>query len=258
MKQLLVIFLLGFLAVTSLGQTSIDLGVSGAGGTYFGDMTTVAFQKSVNPAYGAFLRYNFNPRYSLRFNVMNGTISAEGQYDSGLWNFKKNVLDVSLLFEFNFLRYMVGDKQTPWSTFIFGGVGVQRYNYENRQTELAPLADPTYYSGIPHTYGGVFAPTIPFGLGVKYNISRKWGIGMEGGLRKSLSDKLDDLDDPRSYIDESGNQISFADQFHNNDWVGYFGFHLVYKIIGQNQNWELRTPRKRMIDWGIWNKNRKE
>lgn len=259
MKQLLVIFLLGFLAVTSLGQTSIDLGVSGAGGTYFGDMTTVTFQKSVNPAYGAFLRYNFNPRYSLRFNVMNGTIGAEGQYDSGLWEFKKNVLDVSLLFEFNFLKYMVADKQTPWSTFIFGGIGVQRYNYANREDELNPLVDPTYYDPkISHTYGGVFAPTIPFGLGVKYNIGRKWGIGMEGGLRKSLSDKLDDLDDPRSYIDASGNQISFADQFHNNDWVGYFGFHLVYKIIGQNQNWELRTPRKRMIDWGIWNKNRKE
>ena len=257
MKQLLVFFLMGFLTVTSLAQTSVDIGIFGGGGTYFGDMTKVDFQKSVNPAYGAFLRYNFNPRYGLRFNVLNGTIGAEGQYDEVNWPFSKNVMDISLLFEFNYLKYIVGDKETPWSTFLFGGVGVQMYNYEFRHDELFPLVDPTYFS-YPHTSGGVIAPTIPFGLGVKYNLSRKWGIGVEGGLRKSLSDKLDDLDDPLSYINEEDVQVKYTDQYHNNDWVAYFGIHLVYKIIGQNQDWELRTPKKRMLDWGIWNKNRKE
>ena len=254
MKQLLVIFLLGFLAVTTLGQTSIDLGVFGGGGTYLGDMTKIDFQKSVNPAYGAFLRYNFNPRYALRFNAVNGTIGAEGQFDKIPWSFNKNVVDVSLLFEFNYLKYMVGDKQTPWSTFIFGGIGVQRYTYKNRESELLGVVDPD----VKHSYGGVIAPTIPFGLGVKYNLGKKWGVGFEAGMRKTLSDKLDDLDDPRSYVNSDGVQIKYTDQFHNNDWTSYVGIQLVYKIIGQNQNWELRTPKKRTIDWGIRNKNRKE
>jgi len=257
MKQLLVFFLMGFLTVTSLAQSSVDIGIFGGGGTYFGDMTKVDFQKSVNPAYGAFLRYNFNPRYSLRFNLVNGTIGAEGQYDEVNWPFSKNVMDISLLFEFNYLKYIVGDKQTPWSTFLFGGVGVQMYDYEFRHDELIPLVDPTYFNYI-HNSGSVISPTIPFGLGVKYNLSRKWGIGLEGGLRKSLSDKLDDLDDPLSFINEDGVQVKYTDQFHNNDWVAYFGIHLVYKILDQNQDWELRTPKKRMLDWGIWNRNRKE
>ena len=257
MKQLLVIFLLGFLAVTSLGQTSFDLGVFGGGGTYLGDMTKIDFQKSVNPAFGAFLRYNFNPRYSLRFNAINGTIGAEGQFDESNWSFSKNVLDVSLLFEFNYMKYMVGDKQTPWSTFIFGGIGVQNYKYEPDRAKLSTVVDPTYLP-LVESSGSVFAPTIPFGLGVKYNIGKKWGVGFEAGMRKTLSDKLDNLDDPRSYVDSEGVQIKYTDSLHNNDWTAYVGIHLVYKIIGQNQNWELRTPKKKTVDWGIRNKNRKE
>jgi opacity protein-like surface antigen len=253
MKQLLVIFLIGFLAIKALAQPSVDVGVFGGAGTYFGDMTKIDFQKSINPAYGGFVRFNFNPRYAIRFNVINGTIGAEGEYDYQplnpsptdiSWNFNKNVLDISLNFEWNYLKYIVGDKETHWSTFIFGGVGMQTYKYT--------------IAGID---GSEIAPTIPFGLGVKYNLSKRWGIGLEGGLRKSFSDKLDNLDDPLSYINKSvtpNAQVKYTDQLHNNDWTSYMGIHLVYKLIYGNQDWEVRTPRKNMLDWGIWNKNRRE
>jgi len=250
MKQLLVIFLIGFLAIKALAQPSVDVGVFVGAGTYFGDMTKIDFQKSINPAYGGFVRFNFNPRYALRFNVINGTIGAQGEYDYQpqnpnpndlSWNFKKNVLDISLNFEWNYLKYIVGDKETHWSTFIFGGVGMQTFKYS--------------IAGID---GSEIAPTIPFGLGVKYNLSKRWGIGIEGGLRKSFSDKLDNLDDPLSSVNADKIQIKYTDQLHNNDWTSYMGIHLVYKLIYGNQDWELRTPRKNMLDWGIWNKNRRE
>jgi opacity protein-like surface antigen len=250
MKQLLVIFLIGFLAIKALAQPSVDIGVFGGAGTYFGDMTKIDFQKSLNPAYGGFVRFNFNPRYALRFNVINGTIGAEGEFDyqptnpnptDNFWSFNKNVLDISLNFEWNYLKYIVGDKETHWSTFISGGVGMQTYKYIT--------------NGID---GSEISPTIPFGLGVKYNLSRRWGIGLEAGMRKSFSDKLDNLDDPLSYIDADNVQIKYTDQFHNNDWTSYMGIHLVYKLIYGNQGWEVRTPRKNMLDWGIWNKDRKE
>jgi len=255
MKQLLVIFLIGFLAIKALAQPSVDIGVFGGAGTYFGDMTKVDLQKSINPAYGGFVRYNFNPRYALRFNVINGTIGAEGEYDYQLynpdptdlsWNFSKNVLDISLSFEWNYLKYIVGDKSTPWSTFISGGIGIQTYKYSIQTVN-------------GNSDGSEIAPTIPFGLGVKYNLSKRWGIGLEGGFRKSFSDKLDNLDDPLSYVNPDGVQIKYTDQLHNNDWTAYMGIHLVYKLIYGNQNWELRTVKERnMIDWGIKNKNRRE
>jgi len=267
MKQLLAIFLIGFLAIGAFGQPSVDIGIFGGAGTCFGDMTKIDFQKSVNPAYGGFVRYNFNPRYGLRFNVVNGAIGASGNFDQQEWNFNKNVMDISLLFEFNYLKYIVGDKITPWSTFIFFGVGMQTYNYEmdaSNQARLKPLVSPDYK---PNLDGSVdlselvMSPTIPFGLGVKYNLSKRWGIGIEGGLRKTFSDKLDNLDDPLSYEDMSVTppvQVKYSDQWHNNDWTAYAGIHLVYKMIYGNKEWDIRTPRNRMIDWGIWNSNRRQ
>ena len=47
MKQLLAIFLIGFLAIEAFGQPSVDIGIFGGAGTYFGDMTKTDFGKSV-------------------------------------------------------------------------------------------------------------------------------------------------------------------------------------------------------------------
>ena len=257
MKQLLAIFLLGFLTVNALGQPSLDVGVFGGVGTYFGDMTKVDFQKSINPAYGGFVRYNFNPRYGLRFNVLNGSIGADGEFESNPFTFKKDVLDISIQFEFNYLKYIVGDKITPWSTYLFGGIGMQLYKYENRKTELASFVDPSYFAN-DRSYGSIKTPTIPFGLGFKFNLSKRFGIGYELGFRKTFSDKLDDLDDPLSYTNADDIVVKYTDQFHNNDWTSYMGVHLVYKLIYGTKEWELKTPKKKMLDWGIWNKNRKE
>ncbi len=260
MKQILVFFLMGFLAIETFGQPSVDIGIFGGAGTYFGDMTKIELQKSLNPAYGGFVRYNFNPRYGFRFNVINGSIGAEGFYNAEPWNFHKNVMDVSLLFEFNYLKYIVGDKVTPWSTFIFFGLGLQTFNYTKDSAKLAPLVDQTYFEHA-ETSGSVMSPTIPFGLGVKYNLSKRFGIGLEASLHKSFSDKVDDLDDPLSYVNTTVTPnvpVKYTDTWHNNDWTAYLGVHLVYKLIYGNKEWELRTPRHKMVDWGIWNSNHRQ
>lgn len=252
MKRILIVFLIGFMAFKASGQQTVDIGIFGGAGTYFGDMTKIELQKSVNSAYGAFVRYNFNPRYGLRFNVLNGTIGALGEFESKPWDFKKNVWDVSLQFEFNFFKYIVGQKDTPYSTYIFAGVGMHTYDY-NLDPRLALLVDPTYdKSTISST---IYSATLPFGLGFKFNLSKRFGLGIEGGLRKTFSDKLDNLSDPLSYTTTGVDpvQIHYADQYHNNDWTAYAGIHLVYKLIYGAKEWELRTPKSKILDWGIHN-----
>ena len=257
MKRLLVLFTVGFLAVEALGQQSVDVGILGGAGTYFGDMTKIEMNKSINPAYGGFLRFNFNPRYALRFNVINSSIGAQGEFESKPWNFDKNVLDISLHFEFNYMKYIVGDKSTPWTTYLFGGAGMQTYSYEMDPNKLSPLVDPSYFANAAYS-GSVISPTIPFGLGFKFNLGKRWGIALEGSMRKSFSDKLDDLDDPLSHVDSQGALVKYTDQFHNNDWTSYVTIHLVYKAISGTRNWVLKTPRQNIFDWGIWNKDRRE
>lgn len=257
MKQVLIILLIVFWTVKALGQQSVDVGIYGGAGTYFGDMTKIEFKSSLNPAYGGFLRYNFNPRYGLRFNVVNGSIGATGEYDYHPWNFKKNVFDVSLLFEFNFLKYIIGEKETPWTTYIFCGIGMQTYNYQPHYLDISAVLEPNYLYWSAAS-GPVMTPTIPFGLGVKLNLSKRWGLGIEGSMRKTFSDKLDNLDDPLSYETADHVQIKYTDNMHNNDWTAYMGISLVYKMIYGNKEWVLLTPRKKIIDWGIWNSIRKE
>ncbi|HET6559014.1 MAG TPA: DUF6089 family protein [Prolixibacteraceae bacterium] len=250
MKQFIIVFLIALMVFKAQAQPSLDIGFFGGAGTYFGDMTKVDFSKSVNPAYGAFVRYNFNPRYALRFNVLNGTIGADGEFDNQLWtrnpetgemvsewSFDKNVMDISLQFEWNFFKYIVGDKETPHSTYIFGGVGMQNYEFSDF---YAPPGGPN----------SEVAATIPFGLGFKFNLSRRIGLGFEGGLRKTFSDKLDNLDDPLGY---PSSEPKYTDSYHNNDWTAYAGIHLVYKLFYGYKEWELTTPKKRILDWGIQN-----
>jgi len=43
-------------------------------------------------------------------------------------------------------------------------------------------------------------------------------------------DKLDNLDDPLAYINDEGKETVYSDFWHNNDWSGYLGVHLTYKI----------------------------
>lgn len=255
MKRLLMVFLIGFTVFKALGQPSVDVGIFGGAGTYFGDMTKIELSESVNPAYGAFVRYNFNPRYGLRFNVLNGSIGAVGEFNSQTWNtdldnlswdFNKNVLDISLQFEFNFFKYIVGEKETPYSSYIFAGVGTQTYRYKIEYPKSNEI---------------VIAPTIPFGLGFKVNLSKRFGLGIEGGMRKSFDDRLDNLDDPLSipanYVSlPLGNLNYYTDRYHNNDWTTYIGVHLVYKLIYGPQKWEINTSRDKILDWGIENNSK--
>ena len=196
MKRIVTFFLIAFIVFETHGQQSVDVGFFGGAGTYFGDMTKTEWQKSINPAYGAFMRFNFNPRYALRFNVLNGNIGAVGEFDYSdqngkYWDFNKNVLDISLQFEFNYFKYIVGDKETPYSTYIFGGVGMQTYGFN-----------------IDNIDGSEISPTVPFGLGFKFNLGKRVGLGIEAGLRKSFSDKLDNLDDPLTHSDKLYRPVS--------------------------------------------------
>jgi len=260
MKQFLMVFFIGFLIFEAHGQSSVDVGLFGGTGYYFGDMTKTELMKSINPAYGGFMRFNFNPRYGLRFNVINGTIGATGEVESVPWTFKKNVLDISLQFEFNYFKYIVGERETPYSTYIFAGVGIQTYNYTYDDAliqRLKPIVDETYFY-MKHNVAPI-TPTIPFGLGFKFNLTKQIGLGIETGFRKTFSDKLDDLDDPLSYQVTKGDVISnikYTDQFHNNDWTAYTGIHVVYKLIYGNKEWQVRTPKARILDWGIENNSK--
>ena len=252
MKRLFLITFSLLVFGSASAQQNADIGIWGGVGSYVGDMTQVDHSSSLKPAYGVFLRYNFNSRYSLRGTVMTGTSEAVGEFETATWGFSKSVTDLSLMGEFNFFRYIIGSKRYTLSTYILGGVGVSLYPYSYDPVALQgvvgylnnvpPSPVPVNYSSVTVGYNeNVYALNVPLGFGFKFNISERWGLGVETQIRKYFNDKLDDLDDPRKfYTFDSVNPndsywTEYSDAIHNNDWTFHLGLHLTYRFFRGNR-----------------------
>lgn len=239
------------LTVSVHAQKTADIGIWGGTLTsVHGDMDKDTPFQSFNLNFGAYFRYNFNARVGMRAMFLTGKFSSEGTVEEEPWVFDKSVQDLSLQAEVNFLRYILGKKKVRFSPYVTFGIGVAYFPYTFTSGRLAtdPLGpegilgfnpnhpeleyDPATGNPIIVDYEeSVTTLTIPFGMGFKYTIGDRLGVGVEYQMRKYLSDKLDDLDDPLAHIDGLGKTIIYNDGSHNNDWAGYLGVHLTYMIF---------------------------
>jgi len=232
MKKLLLVFTAVALSISVFAQPSADIGIWGGSSTYWGDVKEISPMQTFNLNLGLYFRYNFNPRISLRTMFLTGNFSAEGYVEDNQWNFGKMAQDLSVMVEINYLKYIMGEKKTPVTPYILGGFGMMFFPYTLDPVKLAPIN--SYFTGVNQTEESVVTPTLPFGFGIKFNIGERLGVGIEYQLRKILTDKLDDLDDPLRYETENSSgeniTIKYSDLIHNNDWPGYAGIHVTYKI----------------------------
>jgi len=136
-------------------------------------------------------RYNFNPRMVLKANLGMGHISGttKGQFyptDAGSETpeggtpaqdrrFGRNILDLGLQFEFNFLGYGRGEAYkglSPWTPYLLAGVGVT-----------------VGMGGGGPAAGGM---NIPLGVGFRYKVRPRLNLGLEWTVRFTTTDRLDD------------------------------------------------------------------
>jgi len=217
------------ITVSGFAQKTADIGIWGGTSNYYGDMQDVPSFQSFKPNFGAYFRYNFNPRVGMRLQFLTGRFGADGYYQEVPWSFSKNVQDLSLQVEINYLKYWLGDKNTPFSPYILGGIGVVYFPYD-LDPALIYAFNPDNNKGTQIIEESVTSLSLPFGFGIKTHIGERFGIGVEYLMRKLFVDKLDNLDDPLAYINNNGEEFTYSDFLHNNDWSGYLGIHLTYKI----------------------------
>jgi len=239
MKKILLVFATVWITVSGNAQITADIGVWGGTSMYFGDLDNSNPIKPLSPNFGGYFRYNFNSRVGLRAMFLTGSITDEGKIEGELWEFSKGVQDFSLQIEINFLKYILGLDKTPFSTYVTAGLGVAFLPYDLDSTGIASIEtiskfNPNHNKGSYYPIQeSVIAPTFPFGIGFKYSLGQRLGIGIEYQMRKMFSDKLDNLDDPLAYkttINGADEVITYTDAIHNNDWSGYLGVHVTYKI----------------------------
>lgn len=228
MKRLLFVAFSLLLMQFVQAQKTADIGLWGGLGTYSGDMTMVKTTSSLAPAAGLFIRYNFNPRYSVRGTVMLGGSKATGEFESSAWEYSKTVTDVSAMFEFNFWKYIIGSKKHSITTYLIGGLGLGFYPYEFDDVALNSVGA---YIPIDGEDKDVTALNMPFGFGFKFNIGERWSVGLESQFRKYFDDKLDNLDDPRTSINKTTGVVTeYNSLLHNNDWTYHLGVHVCYRF----------------------------
>ena len=242
MNKILLVFAVILLTVSGKAQNTADIGIWGGTSGYIGDIDDAGFFQQFNPNFGAYYRYNFNARVSLRAQFLMGGFGANGMIEGVEIPFSKNVEDISLQIEINYLKYIIGLKNMPFSPYVMAGVGVAYFPYDMNPTFISTFNPVNPTLNVRHNKGttlineSVVTPTIPFGIGFKYTIGQRLGIGIEYQMRKLFSDKLDNLDDPLAYetFDPATGAVlsetKYTDALHNNDWTGYLGLHVTYKI----------------------------
>ena len=222
-----------WITVSVHAQVTSDIGIWGGSSVYFGDMDETNPVQPFNPNFGGYFRYNFNARMGLRAMFLTGKFSDEGVIEGVPATFSKNVQDLSLQLEVNYLKYILGGKNTRFTSYVTAGIGVAYFPYEMDPAFIAGF-NPDHNKGSAIVKESVITPTFPFGIGFKYTLGQRLGVGIEYQMRKLFSDKLDNLDDPLAYeiinSDGTKDEVKYTDTIHNNDWSGYLGLHLTYKI----------------------------
>ena len=203
------------------GKT-VQAGVSIGASTFFGDLggsrgLGAPFIRDLDPpvtrpAIGAYLHYNFTHIMGIRFNAFYTMVSgddalggANDPSDLG-WSrkyrnlsFKSNIFEVSTTIDINFLPYIPGSDQYPFTIYGTFGIGAFYFNpkalYNGTWVELQPLG--TEGQGLPQYPGkkkySRIALAFPVGMGLKYNFSKDVVFSFEISHRFTTTDYIDDV-----------------------------------------------------------------
>lgn len=123
-------------------------------------------------------------------------------------NFRSPIVEFATQFEYSIikekqghrynLRRVRGLKGFKTNTYFFIGVGGFYFNPKGKYKDgkwvaLQPLG--TEGQGLVPTRKmySRFSVCIPYGIGFKYGLNRRWSIGLEFGTRKTFTDYIDDV-----------------------------------------------------------------
>lgn len=227
-----------------------ELGFYGGGSYYIGDINPRRHFLDTRAACGLFFRYSTNYRYAFRLGFNYGNIRANDansreadQIERNL-NFRSRIYEVNSIAEFNFVEYRIGQERYPFTMFVFAGLSGY---YFDPQTDIGSgftSLRNIRTEGQGSSYSK-FQMSIPFGLGIKFNIGEKCGIGLEWGPRRTYTDYLDDVSGayPEStvigekgngYTDRSLNGSATPGSMRGNpstkDWYFFYGLSLNIKL----------------------------
>ena len=184
---------------------SPDIGLWIGGSQYYGDVGIInSFYMPEDLAFGVFIRWNFNDHLALRTGVGFGGVRAADSLSEVPFrvnrnlSFRSDIFEADARLELNFWPYIIGVPEKH-SMYVFAGIGFFTFEpqalYQDTWWDLQPLNT--------EGQGTVLAPdleeyrtwslSVPFGIGYKANIGRRFAVSVEFGARRTFTDYIDDV-----------------------------------------------------------------
>lgn len=183
--------------------------------TYTGDLSPRLTHRNPGPGGFAFYRMNLNNVVSIRLGVTAGKLRGSDEHPLDVlgenrgFSFDITALEGAATFEYYFLDYKHPHSPISWSPYFFAGFGIFRmFGAE----AINPDAD-----------FNKLQPVVPFGMGIKQLVGKRYAFAGEFGLRKTFFDYLDGVADGdvtlKNY--QYGNPSS-------KDWYYFLGVSVTY------------------------------
>lgn len=216
-----------------------ELGFFGGASYYIGDINPRGHFKASHPAAGIFYRHALSYRYALRvafnYGQVSGNDAASGEPDQieRNLNFKSKIYDLSTTAEFNFVEYRIGNDRYRFTMYIFAGLAGFYFNPKSEVDGEVVALRALRTEGQDKDYAK-YQISVPFGVGIKWNVHEKVGIGIEWGPRRTFTDYLDDIKGSYSASAQSGSPGRGPGDMRGNpstkDWYFYYGITLNIKL----------------------------
>ncbi len=205
MKKIFSILILFIVLQTSLSAQYFEAGIFAGVSNYQGDLAPNIMEVSgYAPAFGAFGRYNFTGHFAVKGHFYKGLLKgsdhnaqiSKGHRTRNL-SFQTDLYEIGITAEYNFINYNIATKEHVTTPYVFAGISGVYFNPQaelnGQWYDLQPLGtEGQGLSGYDAPYQQ-FTIGIPAGLGVKFNINEKINVGLEFGIRYTLTDYLDDV-----------------------------------------------------------------
>jgi hypothetical protein len=196
----------------------IEIGGSLGATSYKGDIMPNYGLSTSLPAGAVFVRQNFSPAFTLKYNLMLGGIRGNGRNSPDPYTstyaeplelkFRSPLLELGAHAEYNFFNYRE-ERYRRWTPYAFMGLGVMYHRADAPREQEAPFP---------------IQPVIPMGIGAKVVFAKQWNLGIELGARKTFTNYLDgaaSVDIPTNL--QRGNPFT-------NDWYLFSGISISYTI----------------------------
>lgn len=212
LKQFTFLTILFLLLFKGMGnaQRNTNIGVFAGTAYYMGDINPNKHFYRSSLSFGGLVRYNFNTRYALRFSGYFADLSGDDRDFPGRLNpdrpmspsrFQTSLVDLALQIEFNFLPFTPNVGVWEYTPYISAGI--------SEGFIVGSSVDATNIT------------SIPFGAGVKVNVTSRISAGAEWSFRKTFNDNIDGVTNPSHT----------SSLLHNNDWYSYLGVFITFKFF---------------------------